>query len=428
MNRHFILIILAVILILINYGLYAQDIVSNFYQGNTNFNVTNIGEITTNGQSKQNRSLIKFGGKLFNLTSVITPVQLSNYQAYNSFPGDLYLEYYTEPYGGFLASVNYNYLTAYFQNDGVQVSTNTNYLSIGELYLDIPLGNAVFIRVGDQLSHWGAGQFWTPEDFINTSKFDPLALADFRGGIEGAMLRVPYPGGNIYFLADFNNTFPLTSVSTDIINATALIERTEASIGDYVYGLTVYYKSGTEPIFGFDFSRLLSDFKLYGEGAYSPHGYVEKADAVDVTPVLIQSDNPVFTFTLGGSESFGDMNQWLFYIDFYYNSDGYDDNDLYRELMSKYSYVFQPLYIGKYYMHAGITGSKFMADELNTDLKTVINLSDGSYYIRLSFIFNMNGFLPFTLSASYSGGGEDREFTISGNNSLGFNLSMMVEF
>ncbi len=167
MNKYFILTILAGILIIQNYSLFAQNMISNLNEGSTNYNLANTGTILTNSLLKQIGQGIKFGGKFFNLTSVIAPSGFSNYQAYNSFPGSLYLGYYAVPYGGFLASVDYNYLTAYFQNDGVRVSTNTNYLSIGELYLDIPLGNAVFIRVGDQLSHWGAGQFWTPEDFIN---------------------------------------------------------------------------------------------------------------------------------------------------------------------------------------------------------------------------------------------------------------------
>ena len=299
-----------------------------------------------------------------------------------------------------------------------------------EIFFDLSINNILFVRVGKQVIHWGAGTIWTPSDFINLSKYNPLESLDSREGKSGVRFHLPIKKFNLFVFFDFYNTAPVNEQQiTDFIDATSLGIRIDYTIGDFEIAFTTYLTKDEYAKFGFDFSGYLLGFGVWGEAAFSAKGYIEKVVSYST---FGYTKDPVFSFTIGISKVFGDKKDYSFELDFFYNSDGYEldssqtSQDIYylAILSGKSGY----LYIGEMYTFLRLTKSNFINNYMSVSISFLMNLTDYTYRVSFSHSFNLPNILPFSYSITFVGGEENREFTIAGTNKFNFTISTSISF
>ena len=81
---------------------------------------------------------------------------------------------------------------------GAAASLSEPSLGLSELYYSFDVKKAAFFRLGKQLLAWGPSFFWTPVDFVNAERADPLAAFDGRSGTPGLKATVPLGMANSY--------------------------------------------------------------------------------------------------------------------------------------------------------------------------------------------------------------------------------------
>jgi len=75
----------------------------------------------------------------------------------------------------------------------------------------------VFLRLGNQLISWGPSAIWTPVDFINLQRLNPLSPLDLRVGKPGLRIHVPLGISNVFLFGDFSGT--VSGSPTLVVNA-----------------------------------------------------------------------------------------------------------------------------------------------------------------------------------------------------------------
>ena len=129
---------------------------------------------------------VLFGGNLLFDSSVTTTADFDGYAAGGSFSGKAFVKVSVPDYGA--AYVAYNFAKNVFQGTGGSASSfalgdlGSAAWSSPEFYLSFDVAQAVFFRVGNQLLAWGPSLIWTPVDFVNLERVDPLSTFDLRSG------------------------------------------------------------------------------------------------------------------------------------------------------------------------------------------------------------------------------------------------------
>jgi hypothetical protein len=276
-----------------------------------------------------------------------------------------------------------------------------NTYELSEYYLSFDLGKKVFFRIGNQLLAWGPSLIWTPVDFVNLARPDPLASVDLRVGKPGLRLHVPLQSGNLFLFADFSRTVdPNTLEVNDLAKTTALAARWDLTALGFEFGVSGYF--GPDLVgghFGLDLSGRLLGFDVYGEAALTADFAAGAAD---------------WAASAGLQRSFGDLKEWSVQAEAFYQSAGQPGT---------------PFYEGQWYAFAALTKQKLFADFLDLTLSGFLNASDLSYLARLAAAFDPTGFVPFTLTLGYAGGGDGKEFTAySGGSAFSASLQVRFEF
>lgn len=405
-------------------------------------------------QASKNVSTLQvlFGGTLQFSSTFNFPSTFDQYTNFWTLSGIGFISIVYDPYAKFYLSESFSQTLAAFSEPLINLSQSSSNLSnnlsnfndsfkLLELFFDLSIKNILFIRVGKQVIHWGAANIWTPADFINLTKYNPLESIDTREGKNGVRFHLPVKMFNLFVFFDFYNTAPMNNDQiTDFIDATSVGIRADYTIGDFELALSTYLTKDEYAKFGFDFSGYLFGFGIWGEAAFSMKGYTEKVVAytnIGFNNIAITSytDNPVFLATVGLSKVFGDKKDYSFELDFFYNSDGYELDDtneseiiyqlaIANALLGKGSL----LYIGKYYIYSRLTKSNFINNYISLSISFLMNLTDFTYRLSLNNSFSFPGILPFSYSLTYIGGEEKREFTFSGTDKFIFTISTSISF
>ncbi len=436
-----ILFIFLVLLLINSNFLLAQD-----SDDDDIFDEGNFDQTIEQGVKNASKLQVLFGGTI-QFSSILTfPSDFDSYTNIWGLSGIGFLSIIYEPYAKFFISESFSHTLAAFSDPLVDLSQNTNFslsnlnksFNLLEIFFDFSVSNILFVRVGKQVIHWGAGTIWTPSDFINLTKYNPIESLDSREGKSGVRLHLPVKKFNLFLFFDFYNTAPGNNNQiTDFIDATSIGIRADYTIGDFELAFTTYLTKDEYAKFGFDFSGYLFGFGIWGEAAFSAKGYIEKV--VDYTtigqnliPTYGYTNSPVFSFTIGLSKVFGDKKDYSFELDFFYNSDGYDlydtqdsENIYYLAVLSGKSGF---LYVGKMYTFLRLGKSNFINNYMSISINLLMNLTDFSYRVSFSHSFNLPNILPFSYSLTYVGGEEKREFTITGSNKFTFTISTSISF
>jgi len=427
----------------VNQVLFAQDSDDDSIYDEGSFDQT-----VEQAQKNASQLQVFFGGTL-QFSSVLNfPLQFDEYTNFWTLSGIGFLSIIYEPYAKFYLSESFSHTLAAFSDTTVNLSSSNLSLSnfndsfnLLEIFFDLSINNILFIRIGKQVIHWGAANIWTPADFINIAKYNPLESIDSREGKNGVRLHLPIKKFNLFVFFDFYNTAPMNQdIITDFIDATSIGIRADWTIGDFELALSTYLTKDEYAKFGFDFSGYLLGFGILGEAAFSMKGYTEKV--VDYTtfgsnliPIYSYTDEAVFSATIGISKVFGDKKDYSFELDFFYNSDGYELDDT-QESENIYQLAIASalagkgsiLYIGKYYIFSRLTKSNFINTYMSLSISFLMNLTDFSYRLSLSHSFSLPNILPFSYSLNYFGGEEGREFTFTGTEKFSFSISTSISF
>ena len=266
--------------------------------------------------------------------------------------------------------------------------------TLSELHFSFDVKKLVFVRIGSQLLSWGASYFWSPEDFVNQQKSQAstISAVDIRTGKPGVRIHIPIQPANVFLFTDFSSVLK-NGVVGNLSESVAQAWRVDAAISGVNIGTVGYVAKDKPAQIGFDATGNLLSADIYGETAF------KFTDALNVAPD--------FSMSIGASKALGQEQNWAARGEFYYNDKGYGDTTISTVMRGN----FTPLYSGKYYAYAEISGTKFLTSILGVGLFGYMNLADLSYSSTLQLNFDIPGVLPFSVYGRYFGGRDDREFT-----------------
>ena len=310
---------------------------------------------------------------------------------------------------------------------GYLAGNQTTLLGVKEIFVDFNSANAVYFRAGKQVLQWGTGYFWNPTDLINIehkSFTNPDALLQ---GVFGLRSDVVFsPKIHLYTFLNLNGIQDISNV--------AFAARTEFLVGSFEFGFSGWFKPSTIPVFGTDFTTpLFWNLNLTGEASLS---WGDNQDKLDTSgnPYSVRNQLvPKVDVGLSRSfDAFDVQDRINVMTEFFYNSDGYDQNmfQIFDQTQRKtfLNGYYQSGYYGQYYGALFITINSFFLTNMTLTLDMLANFSDLSAIpmVMLSYTPVNNFTLSFQLGACL--GADKREYTVSYNPSSGAVLSNNMFF
>jgi hypothetical protein len=376
-------------------------------------------------QEQAGRLEVLFGGQFLSDNSAYTTLDFEGVAAGGSFSGKAFTKITVPRYGALYLSYNFTH-NLYQGVGGTVPGGDSSYLSqplgdllsnsyaLSEFYASFDIARVVFLRLGNQLIAWGPSAIWTPVDFINLQRVNPLSSLDLRVGKPGLRIHVPLGISNVFLFGDFSETVTgsPTLVVNDPLETTRVAARWDLTALGFELALSGYWGNSIQDKYGFDFSGRVLGFDVYGELAA---GFPQRGDPL------------TWASSVGFQRTLGELGYWAVQGEFFYNDAGTADAGTYPALLLGGS--FTPFYLGQYYAYAGLTRSHLFIDGVSATIAGFANFSDGSYLARLSAAFDVPGLVPFSLALSYAGGGPDKEFTwFVGDRSLSLDIQIRVSF
>ena len=383
-------------------------------------------------QEQKTKLETQFGGNLLYDTSVTTTTDFGGYGAGGSFSGKAFVKVSVPDYGALYIAYNYSknlYQGAAGTVPGVPFGPGAPFgpggpvlaqsagdlfgvsSALSEFYVSLDIAQKVFFRIGNQLLAWGPSVIWTPVDFVNLQRVNPLAALDLRVGKPGLRITVPIGISNLFFFADMSGTVTSGAVN-DPVRSTNLAARWDLTVSGFELAVTGYTGFGIQSQAGFDLSGRLLGFDVYGEV---------------VAGVPTSSASFTWASSLGFQKTLGELSYWSVAGEFFYNEAGTSDIAAYPALAAAQS--FTPFYVGRVYSYAALTRNHLFIDGVGATIAGFMDASDLSFLGRLSMSIDVPKVPPFTFSLTWAGGGVNKAFTyITGNNSLTADLQVRVEF
>ncbi len=313
----------------------------------------------------------------------------------------------------------------------------TTALLIKEIFIDFNISNTVYFRAGKQVLKWGTGYFWNPSDLINIEHRSFTNLNALLEGVVGLRADVVFaPWWHLYTFTNLNS---VTS-GTDIWD-TAFSARSEFLVGSTEFAVSSWLKSGKIPVFGADLSTPLpldwwaKDGKTLNFTAEGTVSYGDNQQKLDpVTGPYSVSNQLVGKVDVGLSRSFDAFNvsdRVMVSLEFFWNSDGYNQNMLlvpgFLPIPGVTSGYYQSGYYGQYYGAAFVTINSFGTTNMTLTLSGLANFSDQSGTVLAGWSWSPVNNFTLSLQAGSYLGAASREYTISGGQLFGI-LTATVNF
>jgi hypothetical protein len=417
--------------LLSGYSAYGQDQSGQDQSGQDVFDTSTFDQsVQQSRQQEQTAKLeVLFGGTFLSDNSFSTTTEFNGYAVGGSFSGKGFTRITVPDHG--VLYLAYNFTHAIYQGiGGTPPGGVGSYLSqplgdllstsyaLSEFYASFDIARAVFLRLGNQLIAWGPSAIWTPVDFINLQRVNPLSPLDLRVGKPGLRIHVPLGVSNVFLFSDFSGTVssnpsaPPPLVVNDPVKTTNIAVRGDLTALGFELALSGYWGASIQNKYGFDFSGRALGFDVYGE----------------LSAAFPQGSAP-FTWasSVGFQRTLGELSYWSIQGEFFYNDAGTTDSSSYPQKILSSS--FTPFYLGKLYAYAGVTRTHLFTDGVSASLAGFANFSDGSFLARVSTTIDVPKLVPFTFALSYAGGGANKEFTwFVGDNSVSADIQIRFSF
>ncbi len=354
-------------------------------------------------------------------SSWLQPLDFDTYSLSSQFYGKVFAKAAYPEIASIFVSYNYS-IPLFYYSGNIEPYTgypaSTVYAQLSELFLSFDVYKKVFFRLGYQLVAWGPSFFWTPVDFINRDKLDPLAQLDLRTGKPGAKVTVPFEGSNLVLFFDFSQSIDESGTSSSMADRTRVGARFDTVLLGYELGFSTYFGNGLTTLWGLDFSGVLFRSDFYGEIAVSKGSNTQKARAAAVPSnyELYYPQEIVVATSLGLAKSFGEFKRWTVRGEVYFNSNGYGSDTPYSYLLV--SDLYTPLYMGMLYGYLSVTKDELFTKEITGTFALLMNVLDPSFDLSTTFSFDFPKLIPFNVRLSFTGGEENREFTFFGGQAV----------
>lgn len=294
--------------------------------------------------------------------------------------------------------------------------TKTKEVNFGvdELFLDFSLNYILFFRIGKQDIKWGSGYRWSPTDFLNDERIDPLDPDEVFNpdGITGFSLTVP--------LDRFNVLLFIGNEDIKNILDTSITLRVEFAYDFFEISATAHYQKNIRSLFGFDVSAggefLYGTWNFWDEISFSMGSNRTFVDydptATDNKYYTYKTDlkTPYFKNVFGFNYNTGLLPEIIcasltFNFEYFYNGDGYIDPDMYAYALILQSQtgerLYEPFQMGRHYLTFSLMLSNIFSlpdeySDFNFRTNLMINASDGSSI--LSFNISYSGIEDISIS------------------------------
>jgi hypothetical protein len=375
----------------------------------------------------------QLGGQVLFSNDLLVPMDFEYYTVSSRFLGTVFGKL-TYPDVASLY-LSYNFLSDIFRYSsraGAEPLDSSLFdiqAELAEFFIDFDVYKKVFIRMGNQLIAWGPSFFWTPVDFINLERFNPLAKIDLRVGKPGLRVHVPIKKTNLFTFFDFSESLDENNAPRGIGEALRAGLRYDFVLLGYEMGLSTYFGEGVRTLAGFDFSGVFLRSDFYGEFAFSDGSNTQKA-VPSTTPGeydLEYTYDFVYSFVVGMQKSFGEFKYWTAGGELYFNSYGYGADPPVDFLLQ--NGLFNPIYTGKFYLFFSLKKSNLWGNQnITGSVACVTNVSDLSFdaYTTLGFLFPR--LIPIDLKLDYLGGPSGKTFTPGGPDSMLLSVFTKVSF
>jgi hypothetical protein len=303
-------------------------------------------------------------------------------------------------------------------------------LTLDQLWMRFDIQHTVFVTAGRQHVRWGTARFWTPSDFLHVRQRNPLDVFDARTGSTMLKLHVPWEARGWNFYA-----YGVTEGAGPGVGDIAGAARAEVVVGTAEAGIGAMVQRDRRPKLAADLSAGLGPIDVYGELALR---YASEIDRIDFTPEaplpppemgvagVVDAIYPVFresgvrpqvTAGFSYSQQYADKDVLTLGGEYFYNSLGYDNPDVYPGLLP-FLPRGRPLenaasffYLGRHYAAIFLVLPAPGSWDLHFfTLSTLGNLSDRSFISRFDYALTLLTHLRFEAFASVHYGRRTGEF------------------
>ncbi|HUX39911.1 MAG TPA: hypothetical protein VMV83_01995 [Rectinemataceae bacterium] len=316
---------------------------------------------------------------------------------------------------------------------GAPTTTEVPNLKLWELFADVNIKDAVFVRIGKQVSSWGLlGSAYSPSDVIALSPKDVTDLAAEREGPLALKVSVPANALNANFTGIIlarDDYFVSEQTWRELgyaVKGEVLVKYTEIGLG-------AFYQSSTAPkLIGTLTSGLgyldlpfVRDVNVFSESALSWGSDKNEGSGTSPMGGFISLDKPdsglYYLGTLGARYSNSDLN-YTISLEYFYNGLGSNEGDYarraYTTLLSG-----QPLYgrtmtigdalsPGMHNLTALLTLTDIAGGKFGSLTIWQQNLSDRSGWIREKLNYDPWNYVSFYAGVDVIYGGVGTEFPI----------------
>lgn len=334
--------------------------------------------------------------------------------------GSLFLDSRPDVDKRFFSKVDFNYPV----NSGDKLQIN-----LMELFADYNWKNKVFFRAGKQNVSWGVGHFFSPADVINIGRKDPMDPdADLEGPVT---LKAQTSAGNgrhnYYLYTLFDGVEHPKDVGVAL--------KAEYVIGTSEVGFGTYLQRSKAPRLSMTMSSSVGQVALFGEAVVSKgsdKGFVGEWSLFDYP--IQKKDDLFFHLTGGGMYRYSDPNNlfnFMTALQYYYNGEGYKDQQVIGDARKIYLAVSQSEYAdkvahvvpsdlfstGRHYLAGMLSWNGMFDSDFSSMLTVVSNLSDKSGMVNTSLSLPAFSSIRPSVGANFTYGELGSEFGIGEPNS-----------
>ena len=301
-------------------------------------------------------------------------------------------------------------------------------ISVLELFADIAADEKLFLRVGQQVIHWGVGYFFSPADILSLAPINPLQPTLERQGPLALAVTVPFAGvdsASLYVVANqaLGSAFDPSRLG--------VAPKVEVVLGNYEVGVGGYYQKDQRPK-----AMMTATGSFFGALGVFEEGVVSYgSDRVLVKPLpgapggwqsFTDTTTPFFSGTVG--LSYGESSQHVSVIvQYYYNGQGC--SSLSQEQGAAGLFASQqaaleagaqpfgpplspndPLLPGRHYLAGSATWKDIRASNVDLGVFYEGNLSDGSGVVSPSAAYTPFQYFTVTLAPFVGYGATGSEF------------------
>jgi len=248
---------------------------------------------------------------------------------------------YLEDYS-FKADLSYQYSPG----SDEQSDRDTHFIT-NEFFLDLYLAELAYLRVGKKRETWGIGWTFSPVDYVINPPKNLVDPAESREGMYLSMLEIPVGDSSFSFVYfpyvafDIQSEAGQSGIPEDMfdeegaygIRASFLLWDTDISL---IYYYTDKIPDLQKNYFGITLNRFWRDLGAYVEVIGHQGNDLERVDKTDIGQNVFwfgddlvdikEDDNETFVnFAVGLSYGFPDDSRVG--LEYYRNSEGYDDNE-----------------------------------------------------------------------------------------------------